>query len=150
MLRVYPKLTRLDSKRKKQKHASVEMRMTPSEKKSVLAVLKDHQKFYNEYNDDWYYQHNDRIGNDGQSFTTETIINDQIHNKIKYWETNYNSHIYEAYILRSNHVVTETGGRLAKAHSTKAADEYIDRFYVSYDNTTPPRYSPTINLFENI
>lgn len=148
MLTVYPKLVRLNSKLKKQKHPSVEMRMTPAEKRKVLAVLKDHQKFYNEYKDDWYYQFNDRIGNDGQNYTTEDIINNQIHNKIKYWEANPNSHIYEAYILRSNHTVTETGGRLATAHSTRAADEYTDRFFISYDNTTPPRYGAQNNLFE--
>ena len=150
MLRVYPILKSEGSTLTKQKHASVKLQMPLNEKKSVLAVLKDHQKFYNEYKDDWYYQHNDRIGNDGQSFTTEDIINNQIHNKIKYWETNASSYIYESYILRSNHVVTETGGRLAKAHSTRAADEYTDRFYISYDNATPPRYSPVINLFETI
>jgi len=133
----------------KQRVASVKLQMTLTEKKRVLAVLKDHQKFYNEYKDEHYYQHNGRIGNDRVSYTTEIIINDLIHNKVNYWEANASSFIYEAYILRSNHIVRETSARFAET-STRVANEYTDRFYISYDDTPAPRYGETINLFDLI
>jgi len=139
MLTIYPKLVEFNSTMSKQKAKSVRMKMTLGEKKKVIQLLKHHEKFYNEYKDEYYYQHMDRIGKDSVSYTTDQIIKD-IHIKLRDWEHKPSNDIFESYVLRHNQIVLDTAERLNKKEGADIAEDYIDSFFINYSNALPPSY----------
>lgn len=132
----------------RQRHGSVRVKCTAGEKKSVIERFIDHNAFYQEYKDELFYQHNDKVGNDNRAYSTEEIIT-QINEKIPDWMIKKND-LYESYLIRYNHVVLQTGERLNNTHTARIADEYIDRYYIDYGQGSAPRYQKSItgNLFD--
>lgn len=127
----------------RQRHGSVRVKCTPSEKKSVIERFIDHNAFYQEYKDELFYQHNDKVGNDSRAYSTEEIIT-QINEKIPDWMIKKND-LYESYLIRYNHVVVQTGERLNRTHTARIADEYTDRYYIDYGQGSAPRYQKSLN-----
>ena len=145
MLYIYPRLIKLQPRSHgRQAHASVQVKLTKSEKNKDLELFHNHSNFYQEY-PELYYEHNDRIGNDGVTYTTSKIIYD-INKKIPDWMQK-NGDLYESYLIRHNHVVTITAEKICKTHSTRVADEYIDQYFIDYGNPAP-RHTPSNNLWE--
>lgn len=141
MLIINPVLTKFNSTlNHKQSAKSVRMKCTLGEKKKVIAVFKDHENFYKEFRD-LYFQHNDRIGKDSISYTTDQIIED-IHIKLRDWANKPSNDIFESYVIRHNKIILDTAEQLNKKYGYAEADEFIDRFYICYNNNTPPTYKP--------
>jgi hypothetical protein len=146
MLYIHPTLIKLNARdHGRQSTGSVRVKLTPSEKKSVLNVFMDHNNFYNDYAEELYYEHNDKIGNDKVKYKTAKIISD-INIKIPDWMQTKND-LYESYLLRHNHVVVTTGDKINKLHGNRIADEYIDRYFIDY-GVSAPRHTPSTNLWE--
>jgi hypothetical protein len=145
MLYIYPTLRKLQARSHgRQAHASVQVKLTQGEKTKVLELFHKHSNFYQEY-PELYYEHNDRIGNDGKTYTTAKIISD-INSKIPDWMQK-NNDLYESYIIRHNHIVGVTAEKICKTHDTRVADEYIDQYFIDY-GTPAPRHTPSNNLWE--
>jgi hypothetical protein len=139
MLYIYATLNKLQARSHGRQHTgSVRVKCTPSEKKSVIERFIDHNSFYEEYKDELYYEHNDKIGLDSRAYTTATIIK-QINDKIPDWMQKKND-LYESYLIRHNHIVVATSQRINQLHSARIADEYIDRYYIDYGQGSAPRY----------
>tara|TARA_R110001606_G_scaffold107173_3_gene231784 strand:- start:767 stop:1216 length:450 start_codon:yes stop_codon:yes gene_type:complete len=149
MLYINPTLKQLKARSHgRQSTGSVRATLTPSEKNKVLEVFVKHSNFYQEY-PELFYQHNDKIGNDNQSYTTAKIIHD-INIKIPDWMQKKND-LYESYLLRHNHIVRQTAEKICKSHDTRVADEYIDQYYIDYGEPAPRHTPSTIgDLWEGL
>ena len=146
MLYIYPTLIKLNARSHgRQSTGSVRVKLTKGEKKAVLDLFINHNSFYNDYSDDLYYQHNDKIGNDRTSYTTAQIISD-INIKIPDWMQAKND-LYESYLLRHNHVVCTTAEKINGLHGSRMADEFIDTYFIDY-GLPAPRYTASNNLWE--
>jgi len=127
---------------------SVRLKYSMGQKAKLLTLLEQHIEVYCSA-EDWFYQEYEKpIGKDTRRKSTETIFR-EIAEKLPVWQKIAND-IQESYILRNNYVVEQAA---VKQHlrgvDTKLIDQYINCFYIEYNDVQPKLYTikPKIDIF---
>lgn len=150
VMKEYPTNIKTEKPRPGMPAGSVRLQYTPGAKKRVADTLLEHLKFYLKYPDLFYQFNPEPIGKDKRAKDTASIFL-EIQQKLDVWR-NARNDIQESYILRNNYVVEQTAEKMHKVKNldAKIIDEYINAYYIQYNDDEPKFYSKAIeiDLFE--
>ena len=145
-MKMYPKNIKTEKPRPGMPAGSVRLQYTPGGKQRVLDTLLEHLKFYLKYPNLFYQFNPEPIGKDKRTKDTASIFL-EIQQKLDVWRETRND-IQESYILRNNYVVEQTAEKMHKVFDldTKIIDEYINAYFVQYNDVEPKLYSKQVEI----